>query len=141
MASVGELKLEVATPTGLVLQVEAEMVQAPSVQGEFGVLPGHLPLLAALETGVLSWKIDGKEHVAAIAPGFVEAEPDKVLVLTEAFSLPEDVDIDKAKADLATSQKRLKELSKDDDGARRELERDSDWAEALIKSHEIHNRP
>lgn len=143
MATPAELKLEVATPTGLVLQTEAEMVQAPSVNGEFGVLPGHLPLLAALQTGVLSWRIDGKEHVAAIAPGFVEAEPDKVLVLTENFALPADVDIDKAKAELADCKKRIAALHKagEEGPELREVERSEEWAEALVQSHEIHNRP
>ena len=42
------LKLEVVTPGGLAVRAEADQVEAPSVFGEFGVLPGHLPLLAAM---------------------------------------------------------------------------------------------
>jgi F-type H+-transporting ATPase subunit epsilon len=46
--------LEIVTPTGVALRKQVTDVTAPSVAGEFGVLPGHLPLLAALRTGLVS---------------------------------------------------------------------------------------
>jgi F-type H+-transporting ATPase subunit epsilon len=85
------LKLEVATPDGLALRTEAEMVTATSVEGEFGVLPGHLPLLAATRAGLLKYRVGGKEEVAAVGPGFVEALPDRVLLLTDAFVKPANI--------------------------------------------------
>ena len=63
--------------------MEVDSVQAPSVEGEFGVLPNHLPLLAALKCGLLVWEVEGKRKVAAIGPGFVEGGPEKVLLLTD----------------------------------------------------------
>ncbi len=77
------LTLEVTTPLGLALRTECEFVEAPSVQGEFGVFPGHLPVLAALRSGLLKYKSSGKVHVAALGPGFVEAEPGHVNVLSD----------------------------------------------------------
>ncbi len=47
--------LEIVTPTGVALRERVTDVTAPSVAGEFGVLPGHLPLLAALRTGLVTW--------------------------------------------------------------------------------------
>ncbi|MEO0323427.1 MAG: ATP synthase F1 subunit epsilon [Myxococcota bacterium] len=128
-----QLTLEVATPTGLALRTEADAVQAPSVQGEFGVLPDHLPLLAALRTGILTYRASGKTHVAAIGPGFVEAEPDKVLLLTDLFALPADVDVDAVRGELAEANKALAGFGERYEGAAYdELQRDVDWAQARL---------
>ena len=136
MASV--LNLEVATPTGLALKTEAAAVSAPSVRGEFGVLPGHLPLLAALRCGVLEYVASGKKHVAAIGPGFVEAGPDKVLVLTDMVQLPEEIVLDDAKADYAKANEALRAFGERHEGPEfAELERDKEWAEARIKTLEM----
>lgn len=88
------IHLEVVTRHGVALREDVEEVQAPSVAGEFGVLPGHLPLLAALKSGVLTYKSKSGQKRAVIGPGFAEAGPEKLLVLTEHF-VPED-DIDPA---------------------------------------------
>ena len=90
-----KIHLEVVTRTGVALRDDVDEVQAPSANGEFGVLPGHLPLLAALRSGVLTYRKGGSDvKRAVIGPGFAEAGPDKVLILTEHF-VPED-DIDPA---------------------------------------------
>jgi F-type H+-transporting ATPase subunit epsilon len=94
MADATVIHLEVVTRTGVALRADVEEVQAPSVHGEFGVLPGHLPLLAALRSGILTWRNKGSVSRAVIGPGFAEAGTDKVLVITEHF-VPED-DIDPA---------------------------------------------
>ena len=65
------VSLEVATPTGKALSVEADDVQVPSSAGEFGVLPGHLPILAVLKPGVMKYKADGQTYRAAISSGFM----------------------------------------------------------------------
>jgi len=94
------LNLEVATPLGLVLKTQADSVQAPSVKGEFGVLPGHLPLLAALKPGVLRYRVGAHVNVAAVSAGFVEAGFDRVLMLTDAFDAPKDIDEGAARGEL-----------------------------------------
>ena len=65
---------------------------APSVDGEFGVLPGHLPLLAALRTGLVSYRIGSETKKCAVGPGFVEAGPDKVAILTDEYIEREQID-------------------------------------------------
>lgn len=128
------LTLEVATPVGLALHTECESIAAPSVQGEFGVLPGHLPLLAALRAGIVKYRVDGEDLVAAVGPGFVEAGPDKVLLLTDVFALPEDVDEAEVQGELEAAEARLEEL----EGAHlghdyEEIERDIQWANARLE--------
>jgi F-type H+-transporting ATPase subunit epsilon len=127
------LTLEVATPQGLALRTECEAVSAPSVRGEFGVLPNHLPLLAALRCGMLTYRIDGKDHVAAIGPGFVSAGPDRVELLTDLFALPDDIDLDEAKKDRTAAEEELKKFDKLHEGPEyHELARNIDWAQARI---------
>ena len=134
MASTSEqLHLEVATPLGLALGTAAESVSAPSVRGEFGVLPGHLPLLAALKSGVLRYRAAGKDHVAAIGPGFVEAGPEKVLVLTDKFAKPEDVDAAATKSELADAEKKLAAFPEEYAGPDYDvLQLAIDWAQAKL---------
>src|SRR5277367_5067221 len=85
--------LEIVTPTGVALHERVTEVTAPSVAGEFGVLPGHLPLLAALRTGLVTYKKDGQEGRVAVHHGFVEVAHDVALLLTERFARKEDVDV------------------------------------------------
>ncbi|HJK90579.1 MAG TPA: ATP synthase F1 subunit epsilon [Polyangiaceae bacterium LLY-WYZ-15_(1-7)] len=127
------LMLEVTTPTGLALETEAEYVQAPSVQGEFGVLPNHLPVLAALKCGLMKYKANGQTHVACIGPGFIEAEPDRVIVLSDLFASPESIDVDEAKKELDEAVKTLAAYGERHEGPEyEELQRDIDWAQARI---------
>lgn len=127
------LKFEVATPKGLALSVDASSVQAPSVSGEFGVLPGHLPMIAALRCGVVKYVEEGKTHVVAIDRGFAEAGPGKVVLLTEALARPEDVNVDEVKKALSAAQAKLAEVKSDVTTAEyQEAQRDVQWAEARL---------
>ncbi len=135
------LTLEVATPTGLALRTECDAVEAPSVEGQFGILPGHLPLLAALKCGLLRYRTEGKEHVVAIGPGFIEAEPDRVELLTDLFARPEDIDVDEAKKDLAKAEEELRKFPEVYEGPEyNELQRNVDWAQTRLIAAEIAER-
>lgn len=128
-----QLKLEVATPKGLALSTEASSIQAPSVLGELGVLPGHTPALSSLQCGILKYVQDGKKRVAAIDRGFLEVEPGKVIILTEAFARPEDIDVEATKTALADAEKRLEGIHEDTTTAKyQEALRDQAWARARL---------
>jgi F-type H+-transporting ATPase subunit epsilon len=88
----GKVTLEIVTPQGLALREEVDDVTAPSVSGEFGVLPGHLPLLAALRTGIVTYHKGGVEKKLAVAEGFVEVKDDRALLLTDKVATPDAVD-------------------------------------------------
>ncbi|NOY91807.1 MAG: ATP synthase F1 subunit epsilon [Deltaproteobacteria bacterium] len=141
MATMGPsdiLTLEVATPTGLALKTDVSSVRAPSVEGEFGVLPGHLPLLASLKSGLLSYVADGEEKIVAVGPGFVETETHKVRILTDAFAAPEDIDIDAVKTELVEADARLRSFPEEHRGAAfAEVQRDVDWCHARLQAHAL----
>jgi F-type H+-transporting ATPase subunit epsilon len=136
MATSEHLQLDVVTPTGSVLSMQVDSVQAPSVEGEFGVLPNHLPLLAALRCGLLVWEVEGKRSVAAIGPGFVEGGPDKVLLLTDLFAAPSDIKPDSVRKELADAEEALKAFDELYEGPDyNELQRDIDWAHARLEAY------
>lgn len=134
MAETNEaLKLEVATPKGLVLSVQAASVQAQSVNGEFGVLPGHLPLLVATKAGVLAYVVNGKREVAACGPGFAEAGPQKVLLLCDSYVPASAIDAEQARRDRAAAEQKMKSFSGEMTSTEyAELVRDLEWAQARI---------
>ncbi len=136
MAATEQLQLDVVTPAGSVLSVKVDSVQAPSVEGEFGVLPNHLPLLAALKCGLLVWEIEGKRKVAAIGPGFVEGGPDKVLLLTDLYATPEQIKPDSVRQELAKAEEALRQFDELYEGPEyTELQRNVDWAIARLDAY------
>jgi F-type H+-transporting ATPase subunit epsilon len=86
------IALEIVTPKGRALQAEAEEVNAPSADGEFGVLPGHLPTLAAVRAGIVSYRSGTEWKKCAVGAGFVEVSSDRVLLLTDEFVVRDNVD-------------------------------------------------
>ncbi len=106
----GHIKLEVVTPGKIVVSEPAEIVMAPGVLGEFGVLIGHTPFLTALKAGAVHYTdVDGKEHVVFVSGGFAEALPDRVTILVESAERRRDIDIERARLAAERAQKRLAE--------------------------------
>ncbi len=123
-----DLHLEVITPEGIKLDERVDEVVAPSVNGEFGVLPGHLPMLAALNIGLLHYTKGGKSTDVAVGTGFAEIIGDKALILTDRF-------ITRDKIDVLPVRERLKEVDgklerwegEPDDPERLELVEEEQW--------------
>ncbi|HEY3594492.1 MAG TPA: ATP synthase F1 subunit epsilon [Polyangiaceae bacterium] len=88
----GKITLEIVTPQGLAIREDVDEVTAPSVSGEFGVLPGHLPLLAALRAGIVTFHKGGGETKLAVDEGFVEVKDDRALLLTDKVARRDQLD-------------------------------------------------
>ncbi len=112
----GKLHLEIVTPKGRALVATADEVTAPSVKGEFGVLPGHLPLLAALQTGIVTYRVGSDTKKCAVARGFVEAGSDKVMLLTDDYVDKDAVEPVEVRKDLMECEQRLDALQAKVDG-------------------------
>jgi F-type H+-transporting ATPase subunit epsilon len=126
------ISLEVVTPTGPVVKVSVDQVEAPSVHGEFGVLPGHLPLLAALEAGVVRYRTAGKVVALAVGPGFAEAGPDRVTVLTDSAVDGSEVDLATVRAERDEVLSKLGAVSADAGNEYDELLRRRKWLDAQL---------
>jgi F-type H+-transporting ATPase subunit epsilon len=91
-AVANKIHLEIVTPKGRALDASVDEVTAPSVDGEFGVMPGHLPLLAALRTGLVTYRIGRESKTCAVGGGFAEAGPDKLVILTDEYTTRDQID-------------------------------------------------
>ena len=78
------MKISIVTPLGKIFEGEIKEATFPGIEGEFGVLEGHSPLVTNLKPGVITLKkADGNEEVIAVNWGYVEVTPDHVNVLAE----------------------------------------------------------
>ncbi len=101
------LQLEIVTPDSIVLSEEVDYVSLTGFEGEFGVLPGHVPFFAALTVGCMHYIRDNKTWYACITGGFAEVADNKVQVLVDAGEKAEDVDVTRAEAALKRARERL----------------------------------
>jgi F-type H+-transporting ATPase subunit epsilon len=105
-----KIRLEIVTPRGRALTAMVDEVTAPSVAGEFGVLPGHLPLLAALRTGIVTYKQGAETKRCAVGGGFAEAGPDRLVMLTDEYAEREGLDPVVLRRDLTEVEEQLRKI-------------------------------
>ncbi len=82
-------KLQVVTPEKQHLNEDVTFVALPGLVGEFGVLPGHAPLLSALKKGVMKVEKDRESRTYRIGGGYAEVRGDSVIVLAETLEAVE----------------------------------------------------
>ncbi len=90
------LHLEIVTPERLVYEGDVDALVCPGIEGELGVLPHHAPLLTTLGLGELRIRTGGQEESLAIAGGFLQVRPDKVVVMAENADLASEIDLEAA---------------------------------------------
>jgi F-type H+-transporting ATPase subunit epsilon len=104
------VELEIVTPRGRALRATVDEVTAPSVGGEFGVLPGHVPLLAALRAGIVTYRRGTDSKRCAVGAGFVEVGEDRVVILTDEYVEREQVDPVVTSVELAEVETELRAI-------------------------------
>ena len=93
-----QLNLEVVTPHRTVLVEDVDSVTLPGIEGELGILPGHIPLLTILDSGIMSYKnSSGKTDAIAVHWGYAQVEGNSVRVLAELAETADEIDIERAK--------------------------------------------
>jgi F-type H+-transporting ATPase subunit epsilon len=114
-----QIQLEIVTPERITFSEPVDQVSLPGVEGELGVLPGHMPLVTAIGQGELRYRQGGKLERLAVSGGFAQIQPDKVVVLAETAEIA--AEIDRARAEAAVKEKtdQLKVAKLDADQAAR----------------------
>ena len=99
------MHLTVTTPRGALVQMEVDEIAAPGAVGEFGILPGHIPFMAALKPGVLFYRTKDGPRFLAVGDGVLQVarsgDSDKILVLVDRGESARDIDRDTATQELA----------------------------------------
>lgn len=103
------LTLEIVTPEAKVYSDTIDSVVIPTVEGEIGVLPGHIPLLTQVEHGELRVAKGSTTQLLAVSGGFAQIEGDKVRVLAENAITEEKIDENAVEAAMKRAEKELAE--------------------------------
>lgn len=109
-----KLKLEIITPDGLILSEEVDEVVCSGSEGEFGVLPSHIPFFTTLKIGILTYKKGNEARYVFVNWGYAEVGPDKVMILADSAEKSEDIDVERAKAAMKRAEERLKQAAEID---------------------------
>ena len=103
------IKFEIVTPERVVMKEEVRQVTVPTKDGEITVLPGHIPLVASLNPGVIELiKNNGERDVMSVSGGFIEVLKNKIVILADTAERAEEIDVDRA----AEAKKRAEETIK-----------------------------
>ena len=128
-----ELDINLVTPRGVVAHQAADGLTAPGELGEFELLPGHVPMLAALKPGVLTIGDRSKTRYA-VSAGYLRIDPAGAIeVLVEQAVAAADVDTEAARADLRAAEAELAKWGdKPTDGDWQILLNRVAWAQARL---------
>ncbi len=103
------IKLDVVTAEQVVFSDDVEVIVAPGVDGQLGILPHHAPLMTMLQPGELLIKKGGGECCIAVTGGFLEVRPDRVIILADAAERAEDIDVSRVEEAMRRAQEQLRE--------------------------------
>ena len=107
MAIPQHFRLEFVTPERSVAHEDVDEASLPGVDGHFGILPGHAPLLAELANGPMWYRKGNVTYHAFVGGGFAEVVGDRVSVLAPVGERAEDIDRPRAEAAKQRAEKRL----------------------------------
>jgi F-type H+-transporting ATPase subunit epsilon len=127
------LGVNLVTPRGVVAHNEADSVQAPGELGEFELLPGHVPMLAALKPGVLTIGTKARQRFA-VSSGYLRVDPSgAVEILVEQAMPTVEIDAEAAKKDLAAAEAELAKWGdRPLDGDYVSMQQRAGWARARL---------
>jgi len=111
------LKLEIVTPDAKIFSEDVEMVTIPAAEGEMGVYPNHVPLMAQMVAGELTARKDGRDVFLAVGEGFIEITGERVAIMTDMAIQAENIDEAKAEEARQRAQARLAEHLDDEQTA------------------------
>ena len=115
------ITLDVVTPDKRLCSLQVDEVVLPGSEGSLGVLPGHAPLLTALDVGPLMYRRGSEKTYMALALGFAEVLPDRVTVLAHIGERAEEIDRDRAGKARDRAMERLRGADPETDFRRAQL--------------------
>ena len=116
-------ELEIVTPISTIKYNDVSHLRAPSVNGLFGVLSGHIESVIALDIGEI--KITTKDKIVrySTSGGFADIDKDKVLLVLETAESNKDIDIKRAEESLEKYTKLLKDGTSDIEKAKSSIKK------------------
>lgn len=112
-----QLNLKIITPSKTLVDEAVDSVYSTAVDGEFGVLPEHIPFMTALKIGVTKYNKGNETEYISTIGGIFQISDNNVVILTDAAEKGEEIDIPRARAAMERAEARLK-TGKDIDAIR-----------------------
>ena len=106
-------ELDIITPTDTFSFTEVEYLRAPSTEGLFGVMKGHIPSIVALDIGEIKIVENNQEKLFATSGGFADISDNKVVLIVETAEDYHSIDISRAQESLDRALKHLNETDSD----------------------------
>ncbi len=102
-----KIHVEIVTPYELFYEGDVDQVVLPATDGEIGILPGHVPVIVALNPGEIRIKVNSKDLYIAGSDGFAEIEVDYAIIVVGSAEWPEQIDMNRATLALQRAQQRV----------------------------------
>lgn len=115
-----KIRLEIISAERVVYSEDVDIVVAPGIQGQLGILPHHAPLMTMLQPGELMVRRNNEEESMFVSGGFLEVRGDKVVVLADIAERADEIDIARAEAAKHRAEERIAEHPAHVDHARAE---------------------
>ena len=112
---------DLVSPEKLAFSGEVDQVDIPGVEGDFGVLAGHAPVIAAIRPGILTVSAGGKHEQIIVLGGLAEVSENGLTVLADVATAIEE--LDRAKFADTISEMEAKLRDKVGEELDREIER------------------
>lgn len=102
-----KLHLKITTHERVVFDEDVDEIYSRGVEGEFGILPGHIPFMTALDIGVTKVVIDGKPQYFTTMGGVFQLTGNEALILTQSAERGSDIDVERAEEAKRRAEARL----------------------------------
>ena len=103
------IRLDIVTAEREVFSEEVDVIIAPGVEGQLGILPHHAPLMTTLQPGELIVRKGSDEFSLVVSGGFLEVRPDRVIILADAAERAEEIDVARAEEAKRRAEQRMAE--------------------------------
>ena len=101
--------LEIVTPVKTLDFEEVQYLRAPSMEGLFGVMSGHISSIISLDVGEVKILSKDKESYFSISGGFAEVHKDNVSLLVESIESKDEINKERSNQALERAKTRLKD--------------------------------
>ena len=99
--------LTIVTAESQVFSEEVDMLIAPGIEGQLGILPNHAPLMTQLQPGEMTIRFGSDESVLAVTGGFLEVLNNQVTILADTAEMDKEIDLDRAESALERARERV----------------------------------
>ena len=106
-----KMMLEVVNPYEVFFEGRIESIVLPTVDGQYGIMPGHSPIVVAVAPGIARVEMDGETKVFTVSEGFAEIGQHVVVIVCNAAEWPSEIDIERAKSALERAKTRFNSVT------------------------------